>query len=119
MMTTVYGIPNCSSVKKVRTFLEEQQIAYDFIDFKKHAPDETLIRAWLQQISLEKLLNKRGTTWRKLDETTQAQAQTEAGAIALMIANPSVIKRPVLAHQEKFYVGVEEAIQALSYSEVK
>lgn len=104
-MIRVYGIPNCDTVKKARRWLEEQDVAFDFVDFKKQAPDAELLNEWLTQIPLETLLNKRGTTWRKLDEATQALAQTRAGAVQLMVANPSMIKRPVLAKDGRFYAG--------------
>ncbi len=95
-MIKLYGIPNCQTVKKAQTWLKEQGIAFEFIDFKKSLPTEILIRTWLKDVPLEILLNKKGTTWRKLTPEEQAKAGTEAGAIELMCAHPSLIKRPVL-----------------------
>ncbi|QEY24618.1 arsenate reductase [Neisseria animalis] len=104
-MIKLYGIPNCDTVKKARTWLVDNGIDYEFVDFKKHAPDEALLTAWLQQVSLEILLNKRGTTWRKLSEAEQQEAQTQQGAIRLLAANPSMIKRPVLEKDGSVRVG--------------
>lgn len=108
-MTTlyVYGIPNCSSVKKAREWLTDNGLDYVFVDFKKTAPTETQLKEWLESVSLDILLNKRGTTWRNLSAEQQAQADTQAGAIALMLANPSVIKRPVLVQEKTILVGFD------------
>jgi len=82
MTTTLYGITNCDSVKKARAKLKEAGADYQFCDFKKTPPDAAQIGRWLQQIELAQLLNKRGTTWRKLSVAEQAQAASEGGAIA-------------------------------------
>ena len=102
-MTTIYGIPNCDTVKKARNWLAEHGIAAEFVDFKKTPPAPDLIEAWLGDIDVAVLLNKRGTTWRKLDEAQQARAATREGAVALMAAQPSLIKRPVLLQICCFY----------------
>jgi Spx/MgsR family transcriptional regulator len=94
--TIVYGIPNCDTVKKARVWLEENGIAFEFHDFKKAGVTAELIKTWLKDVPLEALVNRRGTTWRALPEELKASAQTQGGAIALMIEKPSVIKRPVL-----------------------
>ncbi len=109
-MTTMYGIPNCDTVKKARHWLAEHGIAAEFVDFKKAPPAPDLIEAWLGDIDVAVLLNKRGTTWRKLDEAQQAQAATREGAVALMAAQPSLIKRPVLSQNGRFYAGFQAAI---------
>ncbi len=80
---------------------------YQFVDFKKTPPDEALIRRWLQDIPLETLLNRRGTTWRKLSEQEQAAAENEEGAVRLMAAHPSMIKRPVLDNGKQCYAGFQ------------
>ena len=97
MTIQLYGIPNCATVKKARAWLDEHHIAHEFINFKTQAPT----REWLSGCL------KRGTTWRKLTPEQQAQANSEAGAIALMMAQPSVIKRPVLVCGGKITVGFE------------
>ncbi len=95
-MIKLYGIPNCQTVKKAQNWLKEQNIAFEFIDFKKAPPTDKLIHTWLKDIPLETLLNKKGTTWRKLTAEQQIQAEDEARAIELMCTHPSLIKRPVL-----------------------
>ena len=92
----VYGIPNCDTVKKARAHLAAQNIPYVFHDFKKQGVPQTRMDAWLQQMGWEKLLNRKGTTWRKLDAAIQASVVDAASAKAVMLANPSVIKRPVV-----------------------
>ncbi len=93
---TVYGIPNCDSVKKARLWLTEQGLDYTFHDFKKQGVPESELDTWLNACGWEVVLNRKGTTWRKLDETTQAGVTTTATAKALMRVQPSVIKRPVI-----------------------
>ena len=95
-MINVYGIPNCDTVKKARAWLTEQGLAYTFHDFKKQGVPVNQLPAWAQAVGWDKLLNRQGTTWRKLDAALQASADTPAGAQALMVANPSIIKRPVV-----------------------
>jgi Spx/MgsR family transcriptional regulator len=94
--TVVYGIPNCDTVKKARVWLEEHGVPFEFYDFKKAGVSTALIQDWLKDVPLEQLINKRGTTWRGLSDVHQAEADTTAGAIALMIHKPSIIKRPVV-----------------------
>jgi Spx/MgsR family transcriptional regulator len=96
MATTLYGIPNCDTVKKARAWLADQGVAYDFHDFKKAGVPADRLQRWMQAAGPERLLNRQGTTWRKLDADAQSAAQEPAGAKALMLAQPSVIKRPVV-----------------------
>lgn len=91
----LYGIPNCDTVKKARVELEACGIAYQFHDFKKAGIDSATLKRWCREFGHEQLLNQRGTTWRKL-AASQRDNLTEAKAIQLMMAQPSVIKRPVL-----------------------
>lgn len=109
-MIHLYGIPNCATVKKARTWLSENGIAHEFHDFKKTAPTREFVSGCLKKVALETLLNKRGTTWRNLSPEQQAQAQTQDGAIALMYAHPSVIKRPILLHDDAVFVGFSETM---------
>lgn len=95
MAITLYGIPNCDTVKKARAWLAEHHVDYAFHDFKKQGVPPERLAAWMEQAG-DKLLNRQGTTWRKLDAATQAAAAEPAGARALMLAQPSVIKRPVV-----------------------
>lgn len=93
---TVFGIPNCASVKKARVWLAEQGIAYGFHDFKKLGVPADLLPVWIAALGWEKLLNRKGSTWRKLDVAAQTGVIDAASASALMLAQPSVIKRPVV-----------------------
>lgn len=95
-MTILYGIPNCDTVKKARAWLARHDVPCAFHDFKKQGVPPARLDAWLQAVGWEKLLNRQGTTWRKLDADAQSQASNAAGARALMLREPSVIKRPVL-----------------------
>jgi Spx/MgsR family transcriptional regulator len=101
-MITLYGIPNCDTVKKARNWLEAHGVAYAFHDYKKLGIDADRLAAWTQSTSWEKLLNRQGTTWRKLDASQQAQVVDAASAIAAMQGSPSLIKRPVLELHGKF-----------------
>ena len=92
---TVYGIPNCDTVKKARTWLSEHGRDYVFHDFKKQGVPAERLPAWLKAVGRDKLLNTKGTTWRKLDASAQARAGDDAGAIEVMKEHASVIKRPV------------------------
>jgi len=92
---TLHGIPNCDTVKRARAWLAEQGVAYDFHDFKKAGVPAALPQ-WMAALGWERLLNRAGTTWRKLDEAQRAAVTDAASAGALMRAQPSVIKRPVL-----------------------
>jgi Spx/MgsR family transcriptional regulator len=91
----LHGIPNCDTVKKARAWLAAQGLEHDFHDFKKQGVPAALDE-WIARVGWERLLNRQGTTWRKLDAATQAAAADATGAAALMRAQPSVIKRPVV-----------------------
>lgn len=93
---TLYGIPNCDTVKKARAWLAEHQVEVQFHDFKKLGLPEARLDHWLASAGWEKLLNRQGTTWRKLDPDTQASVKDAQSARALMLAQASVIKRPVV-----------------------
>ncbi|ALS62125.1 ArsC family reductase [Pandoraea norimbergensis] len=105
MTAVLYGIPNCDTVKKARTWLDEHGVAYDFHDFKKAGVSDALLSTWLAQVPLTTLLNRKGTTWRKLTPEQQAAAAEAPAARVLMIENPSLIKRPVLVADGKVSVG--------------
>lgn len=106
-MIIVYGIPNCSTVKKARAWLSEQGQSYEFHDFKKHGVPPENLALWVQAVGWEKLLNRQGNTWRKLDAAAQAAVMDAASAQALMRAQPSVIKRPVVDWGQDFTVGFD------------
>lgn len=92
---TIYGIPNCDTMKKARSWLESHGIAYDFHDYKKAGIDRQRLEDWSGKIGWETLLNRSGTTYRKLPDGDK-QGLDEKKSIALMLAQPSLIKRPVL-----------------------
>lgn len=92
----LYGIPNCDTVKKARAWLDGQGVAYRFHDFKKAGVPPQRLAAWSTAVGWERLLNRQGTTWRKLRPAQQAVVTDDLSAQALMQAQPSVIKRPVV-----------------------
>ena len=95
-MLTVYGIPNCDSVKKARDWLAAHQVAYVFHDFKKQGVSMELLTQWTAGAGWERVLNRQGQTWRKLDAAAQAGAVDGNSACALMQLHTSLIKRPVM-----------------------
>ena len=92
----LYGIPNCDTVKKSRDWLSAQGVAYTFHDFKKEGVPAALLPAWLQAVGRDTLINRRGPTWRNLGPEVHATVVDDASAMAVMQANSSVIKRPVV-----------------------
>ena len=106
-MTTMYGIPNCDTIKKARKWLTENGIDYEFHNYKKVGAPEDELKLWVKTIGWEILLNRRGTTWRKLDDTIKNNID-EASAIIVMLENPSAIKRPVLEINDQLLVGFSE-----------
>jgi arsenate reductase len=106
---TLYGIPNCDTVKKARAFLAERGVTHVFHDFKKQGVPVEALDRWLAELGWEALLNRRGTTWRKLDPARQAAVQDAASARALMLEQPSVIRRPVLVRGGELRVGFDAA----------
>jgi arsenate reductase (glutaredoxin) len=114
MKKTLYGIPNCDTVKKARTWLTSEGHAFDFHDFKKQGLARPTVQGWLEQLDWEVLVNRKGTTWRKLGDEQRAAVVDKASALELMLANPSVIKRPVLEGAGRLTVGFSpEAYQRL------
>jgi arsenate reductase len=112
-MIVVYGIPHCDTVKKARAWLAQAGVEHRFHDFKKDGvPAERLAR-WIEQLGWEPLLNRKGTTWRKLDAQAQQGVTDAAGAKALMQGQPSVIKRPVVEWPGEATVGFDPAAWAL------
>jgi len=95
-LITVFGIPNCDTVKKARTWLTEHGLAYRFHDFKKQGVPTEQLAGWMAVAGWEQLLNRKGTTWRKLDDAARLAVVDAPSATALMLAQPSVIKRPVV-----------------------
>ena len=107
----LYGIPNCSTVKKARAWLDEHGVAYEFHDYKKQGVDAATLENWLAQMPWEKLVNRAGMTWRGLDDAEKAAVTDNASAAALMQAKPSVSRRPVIVHDNRIVaVGFDSDI---------
>ena len=109
MHSIVYGIPNCDTVKKARTWLADHGIEFTFHDFKKQGVPSAELDIWLEAAGWETLLNRKGTTWRKLSDERRAAVTTKADALELMLEFPSVIKRPVLDGAGPLSVGFSDA----------
>lgn len=115
MAITIYGIPNCDTMKKARTWLDEHGVAYDFHDYKKAGIDRERLEGWAKKVGWETLLNRAGTTFRKLPDADK-QGLTEKKAITLMQAQPSLIKRPVLdLGRGKLLVGFKPEVYAEAF----
>ena len=100
MTITIYGIKSCSTMKKAFTKLDELGVNYDFHDYKKQGIDKESVQRWVNELGIDKVLNKRGTTWRKLtDEQKQAADSDVDNAIDLLVENTSMIKRPIVEGQ--------------------
>jgi arsenate reductase len=110
---TLYGIKNCDTMKKARTWLDEHGVQYRFHDYKAAGIDQASLQRWCGEAGWEVLLNKSGTTFRKLPDDQKA-GLTERKAVSLMMAQPSMIKRPVLDLGKRLLVGFSPATYALS-----
>jgi arsenate reductase len=111
MRITLYGISNCDTVKRARAWLADQQAEVDWHDFKKQGVPEAELDLWLKALGWEKLVNRQGTTWRKLDEATKSAVTDAASARRLMLSQASVIKRPVVQWADgEITVGFSEAL---------
>ena len=108
MKPVLYGIRNCDTVKKARAWLDARGVAYGFHDYKTAGIDAARLRAWAAELGWEKLLNRAGTTFRKLPDAEKEGLDADK-AIALMLAQPSMIKRPVLDLGERRLLGFSEA----------
>ncbi|MGV7213590.1 ArsC family reductase [Bradyrhizobium sp. UFLA05-112] len=111
MPTTIYGIKNCDTMKKARAWLDSNGVAYDFHDYKAAGVEKEKLKAWSEKVGWETLLNRAGTTFKKLAEADR-EGLNEKKALALMLAQPSMIKRPVLETGGKLLVGFKPDIYA-------
>jgi Spx/MgsR family transcriptional regulator len=109
MSATLYGIKNCDTVKKARQWLDRHRIEYRFHDFRSDGLDAQQAQAWLDEIGINAVINKRGTTWKQLEEKVRVQV-TEQNAAALLATNPTLIKRPVLDIGHQRFVGFDDAM---------
>ena len=107
-MTKIYGIANCDTIKKTKKWLDNQHIDYRFHDFRRDGLERCTLERWCSALGWESLLNRRGTTWRKLPEALR-EAVDEVTAIELMLEQPSLIKRPVLEINGTVHVGFSES----------
>ncbi|WP_315806154.1 MULTISPECIES: ArsC family reductase [unclassified Bradyrhizobium] len=111
MSITIYGIKNCDTMKKARAWLDDHSVAYDFHDYKTAGIEKSRLKQWSDELGWETLLNRAGTTFKKLPDADK-EGLTESKAIALMLAQPSMIKRPVLDLGGKLLVGFKPDIYA-------
>lgn len=113
----VYGIKNCNTVKSALDWLKKNNVEFEFHDYKSKGISEAKLKAWSKQVGWESLVNKRGTTWRQLDENIQAKVTNEPAAFALMIEKTSVIKRPLLERDgQVLALGFDEAEYTRKFS---
>jgi Spx/MgsR family transcriptional regulator len=103
----LYGITNCDTVKKARAWLDTRGRRYEFVDFKRTPPTPADVARWLEALGRDAIVNRRGTTWRRLTPAEQAMAETDAGAIALLVAHPSLIRRPIVETRLGTFAGFD------------
>jgi arsenate reductase len=114
MTVTIHGIKNCDTMKKARAWLDAHGVAYDFHDYKASGIDAATLKGWAAKVGWEVLLNRAGTTFRALPDADKTGID-EAKAIALMVANPSMIKRPVLVTRDTVLVGFKPENYATTF----
>ncbi|WLT07598.1 ArsC family reductase [Gilliamella apis] len=107
-MYIIYGIKNCNTMKKAFTWLDEHQINYQFHNYKTDGLSAELLNDLLKLVDWQSLLNTRGTTWRKLDEALRNQIDNQDAAVKIMLANPSILKRPLLIDGKQALLGFSE-----------
>ena len=107
-MIKVYGIPNCNTVKKAFDWLQQNNLEYDFHDYKTMGVTHEKLQEWTRQFGWENLLNKKGTTWSKLSDEERQQVNNEASAIGYLSENTSAIKRPVIEANGKYLIRFNE-----------
>lgn len=104
MTITMFGIPNCDTIKKAKKWLEAQNIAYEFHDYRKQGVDASLVTEFCDALGWETVLNKRGTTYRQLTQE-QKDSLNEDNAVELLVENPAMIKRPILKVNDQLHIG--------------
>ncbi|MGF1739625.1 ArsC family reductase [Vibrio profundum] len=104
MSVTMFGIPNCDTIKKAKKWLDSQGISYQFHDYRKQGIDEQLVRRFCQELGWESVVNKRGTTYRQLSYE-QKQSLNEQSAITLLIEMPAMVKRPIISVNNQLHIG--------------
>ena len=107
-MLTLYGIKNCDTVKKARRWLEDHGVEYQFHDFRQNGLDKKQLTDWVEKLGWETIVNKRSTTWRTLSDK-EKDITTSSQAIKLLLASPTLIKRPIVQNNKTLLVGFKEA----------
>ncbi|PDH41278.1 MAG: ArsC family reductase [OM182 bacterium MED-G24] len=107
-MVTIYGIKNCDTMKKARHYLDNNGVAYTFHDYRTDGVPETDLESWIAELGTDALINRRGTTWRKLPDTLK-ESLTDKSAVRLMCENPAVIKRPLLDLGDRRILGFKSS----------
>lgn len=115
MTITMYGIANCDTIKKAKKWLEAEGVEYQFHDYRKQGIDTALVEQFCQQLGWENVLNKRGTTYRQLS-AEQKETLNEANAIALLVEQPAMIKRPILVVGDDYHIGFKADQYATLFS---
>ena len=115
MTITMYGIPNCDTIKKAKKWLEAEGVEYSFHDYRKQGVDKAMVEAFCQQLGWENVLNKRGTTYRQLTQE-QKDSLNEANAIELLVEQPAMIKRPILVTGDSYHLGFKADQYAAIFS---
>ena len=105
---TLYGISNCDTIKKAKNWLDKEGIDYSFHDYRKQGLDSDMLTPWVDSLGWEALLNRRGTTWRKLPDDVKQNIERDS-AINIMLENPSIIKRPLLIKGDEQYLGFKDS----------
>ncbi len=113
MTITMYGIPNCDTIKKAKKWLQEADISFDFHDYRKNGVDNTLVETFCQQLGWEQVLNKRGTTYRQLTQE-QKESVDQQSVVPLLVEHPAMIKRPILNVDGQLHIG----FKAPQYSDI-
>jgi arsenate reductase len=114
-MTTLYGIKNCDTMKKARAWLDAHKVAYAFHDYKASGIDKAMLEGWVETVGWETLLNRAGTTFRKLSDADK-NGLTKKKAVALMLSQPSMIKRPMLDQGGKLTVGFKPEVYEKTFA---
>jgi len=109
---TVYGLKNCDTCRKALKWLEAEGIAHSFHDVRKDGLSEAEVEQWTAAAGLEKVVNRRGTTWRGLSDEERAAAESGKAAIPLLVAHPALIKRPVFVQDARVLVGFTDQVKA-------
>ena len=116
MTIHLYGIPNCDTVRKARRWLDDNGVEYAFHDFKKEGADPAKVKAWIAARGIDTVLNRRGTTFRKLSDADKARADDRHQAVSLLVQHPSMIKRPVAEYPGGLIIGFKEDEWSAAFS---